>query len=93
MSVVGDWIDQMYDDGFNKGMEQGIEQGIEQGFEEGTRQERNQNICVHVTMLMKNMNWTEEKACQALSIAKEEYQAAKAEMQIKTNGDACNIPC
>ena len=75
MSVVGDWIDQMYDDGFNKGIEQ------------GTKRERYEKNYVHVTMLMKNMNWTEEKACQALSIPMEDYRAAQAAMK---NGSRVN---
>ncbi|MBP5753883.1 MAG: hypothetical protein J6W60_13655, partial [Treponema sp.] len=50
----------------------------EESRQEGIKQESNQKIYIHVTVLMKNMNLTEEMACQALEITPEDYRAARA---------------
>ena len=54
-----------------------IEDMKEESRQEGRQEERNQNMCIHVTMLMKNLNLTEEMACQALEITPEDYRAAR----------------
>ena len=53
-------------------MEQSRQKGIEKGID--------QSLCIHVTVLMKNMNWTEEMACKALDVTPEEYRAARSKM-------------
>ncbi|MBE5862510.1 MAG: hypothetical protein E7295_06625 [Lachnospiraceae bacterium] len=55
-----------------------IEDMKEESRQEGIKQESNQKIYIHVTVLMKNMNLTEEMACQALEIMPEDYRAARA---------------
>ncbi|MBE5863789.1 MAG: hypothetical protein E7295_13195 [Lachnospiraceae bacterium] len=57
-------------------MEQSRQKGIEKGIEKGI----DQSLCIHVTVLMKNMNWTEEMACKALDVTPEEYRAARSKM-------------
>lgn len=55
-----------------------IEDMKEESRQEGRQEESNQKICIYVTMLMKNLNLTEEKACQVLEITPEDYRAARA---------------
>ncbi|MBR6152162.1 MAG: Rpn family recombination-promoting nuclease/putative transposase [Lachnospiraceae bacterium] len=61
-----------------KAIEDMKEESRLEGRLEGRLEESNQKICIYVTMLMKNLNLTEEKACQALEITPEDYRAACA---------------
>ena len=58
--------------------QEGRQEGRLEGRLEGRQEESNQKICIYVTMLMKNLNLTEEKACQVLEITPEDYRAARA---------------
>ena len=61
-----------------KAIEDMKEESRQEGRQEGRQEESNQKICIYVTMLMKNLNLTEEKACQVLEITPEDYRAARA---------------